>query len=57
MLQTFNCGVGMILTVNGSDAEEVMTLLTSGGEPHIYDMDILVKGEEVESLIFMTWVF
>ncbi|MDA7424342.1 phosphoribosylformylglycinamidine cyclo-ligase [Thalassococcus lentus] len=46
MLKTFNCGIGMVLSVEASQAEALKTLLSGMGET-VFDLGTIVKGDGV----------
>ena len=48
MFNTFNMGVGMILTVAAKDADEALAVLHASGEPEAYRLGVIAAGEGVE---------
>jgi phosphoribosylformylglycinamidine cyclo-ligase len=48
MFNTFNMGVGMVLTVAEKDAEEALAILHAAGEPEAYRLGVIAAGEGVE---------
>ena len=48
MFNTFNMGVGMILTVAAKDADKALAILHSHGEPEAYRLGTIAAGEGVE---------
>ena len=48
MFNTFNMGVGMVLTVAAEDAEKVLSILHANGEPEAYRLGEIAEGEGVE---------
>jgi formyltetrahydrofolate-dependent phosphoribosylglycinamide formyltransferase len=45
LLRTFNCGIGMVLILKKENAQSVKDLLLAAGETDVYDMGVLVEGE------------
>ena len=48
MFNTFNMGVGMILTVAAKDADKALAILHAHGEPEAYRLGTIAAGEGVE---------
>lgn len=48
MFNTFNMGVGMILTVPAEQAELALQILHDNGEPEAYRLGVIAEGEGVE---------
>ena len=48
MFNTFNMGVGMILTVAAEDADKALAILHANGEPEAYRLGVIAEGEGVE---------
>ncbi len=48
MFNTFNMGVGMILTVAAEDADKALAILHASGEPDAYRLGVIAAGEGVE---------
>ncbi len=48
MFNTFNMGVGMILTVPAEQAEQALAILHANGEPEAYRLGVIAEGEGVE---------
>ena len=48
MFNTFNMGVGMILTVPADQAEKALEILHANGEPEAYRLGVIAEGEGVE---------
>ena len=48
MFNTFNMGVGMILTVPAGEADKALEILHANGEPEAYRLGVIAEGEGVE---------
>ena len=48
MFNTFNMGVGMVLTVPAEQAEKALEILHANGEPEAYRLGVIAEGEGVE---------
>ena len=48
MFNTFNMGVGMILTVPADQADKALGILHANGEPGAYRLGVIAEGEGVE---------
>jgi phosphoribosylformylglycinamidine cyclo-ligase len=48
MFNTFNMGVGMVLTVPAAEADEALAILHANGEPDAYVLGVIAEGEGVE---------
>lgn len=48
MFNTFNMGVGMVLTVPAEQADKALELLHANGEPEAYRLGVIAEGEGVE---------
>ena len=48
MFNTFNMGVGMILTVPADQADKALDILHANGEPGAYRLGVIAEGEGVE---------
>jgi phosphoribosylformylglycinamidine cyclo-ligase len=48
MFNTFNMGVGMVLTVPAAEADEALAILHANGEPDAYVLGVIAQGEGVE---------
>ena len=48
MFNTFNMGVGMILTVAAKDADKALAILHAHGGPEAYRLGTIAAGEGVE---------
>ena len=48
MFNTFNMGVGMILTVPADQADKALEILHANGEPEAYRLGVIAEGEGVE---------
>lgn len=48
MFNTFNMGVGMILTVPADQADKALKILHANGEPEAYRLGVIAEGEGVE---------
>ena len=48
MFNTFNMGVGMILTVPADEADKALEILHANGEPEAYRLGVIAEGEGVE---------
>ena len=48
MFNTFNMGVGMVLTVPAAEADKALEILHQNGEPGAYRLGVIVEGEGVE---------
>ena len=48
MFNTFNMGVGMVLTVPAAEADKTLEILHQNGEPCAYRLGVIVEGEGVE---------
>ena len=48
MFNTFNMGVGMVLTVAAEDADKALAILHENGEPGAYRLGVIAEGEGVE---------
>ena len=48
MFNTFNMGVGMVLTVPAEQADEALEILHANGEPEAYRLGVIAEGEGVE---------
>ena len=48
MFNTFNMGVGMILTVPAGEADKALEILRANGEPEAYRLGVIAEGEGVE---------
>ena len=48
MFNTFNMGVGMILTVPAGQADKALEILHASGEPGAYRLGVIAEGEGVE---------
>ena len=48
MFNTFNMGVGMILTVPAEQADKALEILHANGEPEAYRLGVIAEGEGVE---------
>lgn len=48
MFNTFNMGVGMVLTVPAVEADKTLEILHQNGEPGAYRLGVIVEGEGVE---------
>ncbi len=48
MFNTFNMGVGMVLTVPATEADKTLEILHQNGEPGAYRLGVIVEGEGVE---------
>lgn len=48
MFNTFNMGVGMVLTVPAAEADKTLEILHQNGEPGAYRLGVIVEGEGVE---------
>ena len=45
---TFNMGVGMVLTVPAEQADKALEILHANGEPEAYRLGVIAEGEGVE---------
>ena len=48
MFNTFNMGVGMVLTVPADQADQALEILHANGEPDAYRLGVIAEGEGVE---------
>ena len=48
MFNTFNMGVGMVLTVPAEQANKALDILHANGEPEAYRLGVIAEGEGVE---------
>lgn len=48
MFNTFNMGVGMVLSVPAAEADKTLEILHQNGEPGAYRLGVIVEGEGVE---------
>ena len=48
MFNTFNMGVGMVLTVPAEQADKALEILHANGEPAAYRLGVIAEGEGVE---------
>ena len=48
MFNTFNMGVGMVLTVPAEQADKALEILRANGEPEAYRLGVIAEGEGVE---------
>ena len=48
MFNTFNMGVGMVLTVSAEQADKALEILHANGEPEAYRLGVIAEGEGVE---------
>lgn len=48
LLRTFNCGVGMVLILDPTNAAEAKQLLLASGEKEVFDLGKLVSGGEIK---------
>ena len=48
MFNTFNMGVGMVLTVPAEQADKALAILHANGEPEAYRLGVIAEGEGVE---------
>ena len=48
MFNTFNMGVGMVLTVPAEQADKALEILHANGEPEPYRLGVIAEGEGVE---------
>ena len=48
MFNTFNMGVGMVLTVPAQQADKALDILHANGEPEAYKLGVIAEGEGVE---------
>ena len=48
MFNTFNMGVGMVLTVPADQADKALDILHANGEPDAYRLGVIAEGEGVE---------
>ena len=48
MFNTFNMGVGMVLTVPAEQADKALDILHANGEPEAYRLGVIAEGEGVE---------
>jgi phosphoribosylformylglycinamidine cyclo-ligase len=48
MYNTFNMGVGMVLTVPAEQADKALEILHANGEPEAYRLGVIAEGEGVE---------
>ena len=48
MFNTFNMGVGMVLTVPAAEADKTLEILHQNGEPGAYRLGVIAEGEGVE---------
>ena len=48
MFNTFNMGVGMVLTVPAEQADKALNILHANGEPEAYRLGVIAEGEGVE---------
>ena len=48
MFNTFNMGVGMVLTVPAAQADKALEILHANGEPEAYRLGVIAEGEGVE---------
>ena len=48
MFNTFNMGVGMVLTVPADQADKALEILHANGEPDAYRLGVIAEGEGVE---------
>ena len=48
MFNTFNMGVGMVLTVPAEQADKALDILHANGEPEAYRLGGIAEGEGVE---------
>ena len=48
MFNTFNMGVGMVLTVPAEQADKALEILHANGEPEAYRLGVIAEGEGVE---------
>ena len=48
MFNTFNMGVGMVLTVPAEQADKALDILHANGEPETYRLGVIAEGEGVE---------
>lgn len=52
MMRTFNCGLGMVMIVNGEDTDEVLSRLRVMGETAYHVGEVASRGEDEESIHF-----
>lgn len=48
MFNTFNMGVGMVMTVPAEQADKALAILHANGEPEAYRLGVIAEGEGVE---------
>ena len=48
MFNTFNMGVGMVLTVPAAQADQALEILHANGEPEAYKLGVIAEGDGVE---------
>ena len=48
MFNTFNMGVGMVLTVPAAQADKALEILHANGEPEAYKLGVIAEGDGVE---------
>ena len=48
MFNTFNMGVGMVLTVPAEQADKALEILHANGEPEAYKLGVIAEGDGVE---------
>ena len=48
MYNTFNMGVGMVLTVPAAQADKALEILHANGEPEAYKLGVIAEGDGVE---------
>ena len=48
MFNTFNMGVGMVLTVPAEQADKALAILHANGEPEAYRLGVIAEGDGVE---------
>jgi phosphoribosylformylglycinamidine cyclo-ligase len=52
MMRTFNCGLGMVLIVNGEDTEEVLSRLSAMGETAYHVGEVVSRDDDEEPIQF-----
>lgn len=55
MLRTFNCGIGMVLVCEASQAGTVEAALRLGGEETVIRLGELTKRGQGEAVLVQTW--
>jgi phosphoribosylformylglycinamidine cyclo-ligase len=53
MMRTFNCGLGMVVIVNGEDTDEVLSRLRAMGEAAYHVGEVVSRNDEEEPIQFI----